>query len=150
MLLFSTLFTGVYAAETSENKQEAIKVENAEKAMAMDSLEIARMLVDIHVPREEITEICMSCTAAKLAEIINGLEAGDIVSLRGVALGWYNGPQITLLKPSEVHVNTIAKVRASYAGSDIENVTVKGGFFQKIIAWIVELLNKFLAIFKKG
>ena len=34
-----------------------IKVENAEKAMAMDSLEIARMLVDIHVPREEITEM---------------------------------------------------------------------------------------------
>ena len=30
LLLFSTLFTGVYAAETSENKQEAIKVENAE------------------------------------------------------------------------------------------------------------------------
>ena len=64
--------------------------------------------------------------AAKLAEIINGLQAGDIVSLRGVALGWYNGPQITLLKPSEVHVNTIAKVRASYSGSDIENVTIEG------------------------
>lgn len=55
-----------------------IKVENAEKAMAMDSLEIARMLVDIHVPREEITEICMSCTAAKLAEIVSHLNVVEM------------------------------------------------------------------------
>ena len=40
----------------------AIRLGNAEKAMAMDSLEIARKIVDINVSREEILDITLSLT----------------------------------------------------------------------------------------
>ncbi|MBQ4258673.1 MAG: propanediol/glycerol family dehydratase large subunit [Lachnospiraceae bacterium] len=47
-----------------------IRPDRAEKSMAMDSLEIARKIVDINVPRKEILKICSGITPAKLAEII--------------------------------------------------------------------------------
>ena len=47
-----------------------IRVENAEKVMAMDSTEIARKLVDINVSRDEILKITLSLTPAKVAEIM--------------------------------------------------------------------------------
>lgn len=47
-----------------------IVVENAEKVMAMDSLEIARKLVDINVSRDEILKISLSLTPAKVAEVM--------------------------------------------------------------------------------
>ncbi len=48
----------------------AIKLENAEKVMAMDSLQIARMLCDINVKREEILPITLSMTPAKAIEVV--------------------------------------------------------------------------------
>lgn len=47
-----------------------IVIENAEKVMAMDSLEIARKLVDINVSRDEILKITLSMTPAKVAEVM--------------------------------------------------------------------------------
>src|SRR5262245_18510696 len=41
----------------------------AEEAMATPSQQIARMLVDINVPRQEVARIASGCTAAKLVEI---------------------------------------------------------------------------------
>ncbi len=56
-----------------------INIENAQKTMAMDSLDIARMLVDIHVSRDEIVKICTSCTPAKIIEIINHLNVVEMM-----------------------------------------------------------------------
>lgn len=51
----------------------AIRLENAEKAMAMDSLEIARKVIDINVTRKEILDITLSLTPAKLTEVVGKL-----------------------------------------------------------------------------
>lgn len=57
----------------------AIRLENAERAMAMDSLEIARMLVDINVTRKEVLDITLSVTPAKLTEIVGKLSIVEIM-----------------------------------------------------------------------
>ena len=50
--------------------QHAINVDMAERAINTPSLDIARMLVDIHVPRTTILERVSGCTAAKLVDIV--------------------------------------------------------------------------------
>ena len=57
----------------------AIRLGNAEKAMAMDSLEIARKIVDINVSREEILDITLSLTPAKLTEVVGKLNIVEIM-----------------------------------------------------------------------
>lgn len=47
-----------------------IVIENAEKVMAMDSLKIARKLVDINISRDEILKISLSLTPAKMTEVM--------------------------------------------------------------------------------
>jgi propanediol dehydratase large subunit len=47
-----------------------INIENAEKVMAMDSREIARMLVDINVSRAEVLKVTLSMTPAKAAQVM--------------------------------------------------------------------------------
>ncbi len=56
-----------------------IDIKAAETSMNMDSLEIARMLVDINVSREEVVKICSGCTPAKLIEIVNHLNVVEIM-----------------------------------------------------------------------
>ena len=56
-----------------------IKITEAEKSMGIDSLEIARMLVDINISRQEIVEICRGCTPAKMVEIINHLNVVEMM-----------------------------------------------------------------------
>ena len=46
--------------------------------MAMPSPEIARMLVDMHVPRTELTRLAHGMTPAKLAEVVAELNAMEI------------------------------------------------------------------------
>jgi glycerol dehydratase large subunit len=48
----------------------AINVAETERAMRLDALEIARMLVDIHVSREEIIAITTAITPAKAVEVM--------------------------------------------------------------------------------
>lgn len=57
----------------------AIRLGNAEKAMAMDSLEIARKIVDINVSRKEILDITLSLTPAKLTEVVGKLNIVEIM-----------------------------------------------------------------------
>ena len=57
----------------------AIRLGNAEKAMAMDSLDIARKIVDINVSRDEILDITLSVTPAKLTEIVGKLTIVEIM-----------------------------------------------------------------------
>jgi len=56
-----------------------IDVENAEEAMAVDSEQFARDLVDINVARDEIIELSTSMTPAKLTEVVNHLDIGEII-----------------------------------------------------------------------
>lgn len=51
----------------------AIDLANAEEAMAKDSLEIARMLCDINVTRDEVLKYTVAITPAKLVEVVGNL-----------------------------------------------------------------------------
>jgi len=46
-----------------------IVLDGAQQAMAMDSKEIANMMLTPSVPREEIVKICKSITPAKMLEV---------------------------------------------------------------------------------
>ncbi len=50
----------------------------AEEAMAMDSGLLARMLVDMNVPRTELVRLSRGCTPAKLADVVSRLNALEI------------------------------------------------------------------------
>ena len=50
----------------------------APESMAMDSNTIARMLVDMHVPRETLVRIAHGLTPAKLADVVSRLNALEI------------------------------------------------------------------------
>ncbi|GAB4356036.1 MAG: propanediol/glycerol family dehydratase large subunit [Oricola sp.] len=50
----------------------------AEEAMATPSDRLARMLVDVNVPRTELTRLARGLTPAKLAEVVAGLNAMEI------------------------------------------------------------------------
>ncbi len=55
-----------------------IDPEVAPEAMAMASNEVARMLVDMHVPREKLTRLAHGMTPAKLADVVSRLNALEI------------------------------------------------------------------------
>lgn len=57
----------------------AIDAGIAEDAMAVDSLEYARMLVDIHVPRRELVRLLQGVTPAKLVEIVSHLNVVEMM-----------------------------------------------------------------------
>jgi propanediol dehydratase large subunit len=51
----------------------------AEEAMAFDSLQFARMLVDIHVPRSEIVRLSVGMTPAKLLDVLKRLNVVELM-----------------------------------------------------------------------
>jgi len=57
----------------------AINVDKAEEAMATDSEQVARDLVDINVPREDIVELTTAMTPAKLSAVVNHLDTAEII-----------------------------------------------------------------------
>ena len=56
-----------------------LDLEVAAKAMALDDLEIARMLVDIGVPRDELVRLARGLTPAKLARVIGLLDPVELM-----------------------------------------------------------------------
>jgi propanediol dehydratase large subunit len=56
-----------------------IDVEVAEEAMAVASIDAARMLVDLAVPRRAIHRLARGWTPAKLAEIVSSLDAAESI-----------------------------------------------------------------------
>ena len=56
-----------------------INLDLAEKAMAMDSLEIARMLCDINVPRSEIIPLTTAMTPAKLTDVVGRMNVLEMM-----------------------------------------------------------------------
>jgi len=57
----------------------AIQLDGAERVMAMDSLEIARKLIDINVSRKEILDMTLCITPAKLVDVVNKLTIVEIM-----------------------------------------------------------------------
>ncbi|MCB1377443.1 MAG: propanediol/glycerol family dehydratase large subunit [Alphaproteobacteria bacterium] len=57
----------------------AINVDAAGEAMPTDSLTIARMLVDINVPRKRLMWLMSGCTPAKLCEIVSHLNVVEMM-----------------------------------------------------------------------
>ncbi|MBL8221657.1 MAG: propanediol/glycerol family dehydratase large subunit, partial [Bryobacterales bacterium] len=57
----------------------AIDVAVAEEAMAMPPLRLARMLVDIHVPRQEIIRLMGGLSPARIVEIVGLLNAVEMM-----------------------------------------------------------------------
>ena len=56
-----------------------IRINRANEAMAMDSVVIARKIVDINVTRKEILEIVSGITPAKMVEVINELNVVEMM-----------------------------------------------------------------------
>lgn len=56
-----------------------IRRDRAPKSMAMPAVEIARKVVDINVPRDEILRICSGITPAKMAQVINELNVVELM-----------------------------------------------------------------------
>lgn len=85
----------------------AMNVERAEASMAVSSLEIARMIVDIHVSRKEILELVTGITPAKMTEVMNHLNVvGLMMGMQKIrarrTLG--NQAHITNLKDDPVQI----------------------------------------------
>lgn len=57
----------------------SIDLHTAEAAMATPSVEIAQMLVDINVPREQVRRLVGGCTPAKLVEIIGHMNVLEMM-----------------------------------------------------------------------
>ncbi|MCD7954121.1 MAG: propanediol/glycerol family dehydratase large subunit [Synergistaceae bacterium] len=57
----------------------AIRLDGAERVMAVDSLEIARKLIDINVSRKEILDMTLCITPAKLVDVVNKLTIVEIM-----------------------------------------------------------------------
>lgn len=57
----------------------AINIERAERSMTVPSLDIARMIVDIHVSRKEILEVISGITPAKMVEVMNHLNVVELM-----------------------------------------------------------------------
>lgn len=56
-----------------------INLEQAEQAMAIDSLKVARMLCDINVPRAEIVALTTAMTPAKLTEVVSKMSVLEMM-----------------------------------------------------------------------
>ena len=57
----------------------AIRIDRAEASMAVSSLEIARMIVDIQTTRKEVLELISGITPAKMVEVVNYLNVVEMM-----------------------------------------------------------------------
>lgn len=57
----------------------AIDLEKAQNAMEIDSLELARMILDINVPRAKIVEIMGNLTPAKIVQVVSHLNTVEMM-----------------------------------------------------------------------
>ncbi len=57
----------------------AIKLDRAEEVSKMDAVQAAKMIVDINVPRDEVLDVTLSMTPAKLTEVMNQMNVLEIM-----------------------------------------------------------------------
>ena len=56
-----------------------LDLKQAKKAMRMDSLELARMILDIHADRQKIVRLMSGLTPAKMLEVVNHLDTVEMM-----------------------------------------------------------------------
>lgn len=104
----------------------AIKLDKAEEVMAMDSLQIARMLCDINVGRSEILELTLSMTPAKIVEVVSKLSVLEmmmaVTKMRARKIP-SNQAHVTNLKDNMVQIAADA-AEGALRGFDEEETTV--------------------------
>src|SRR4030043_178053 len=59
--------------------EHALNMKNAPKAMGMDSMKIARMIVDINVPRNKIIVTFSGLTPAKILQVVKHLDPVEMM-----------------------------------------------------------------------
>ena len=57
----------------------AINLDKTEEVMKMDSLELARMLVDINVKRSDIVDLTTAMTPAKITEVVSQMNVLEMM-----------------------------------------------------------------------
>ena len=95
----------------------------AEEAMAMDSGLLARMLVDIHVPRTELVRLARGCTPAKLADVVSRLNALEIAfaySKMRARKTPGNQAHVTNAKDDPLQLAADAAVAVAYGFDEVE------------------------------
>jgi len=104
----------------------AIVLENAEKAMAMDSLQIARMLCDINVSRAEVLPVTMSITPAKITEVLGLMTVLEMmmgVTKMRARISPSNQAHVTNVKDNMIQIAADA-AEGTLRGFDEEETTV--------------------------
>jgi len=104
----------------------AIRLDNAEAVCKMDSLDLARKLVDINVPRSEVVKLTTSMTPAKITEVVGKmtvLEMMMAVAKMRARLTPANQCHVTNLKDNPVQIAADA-AEASLRGFAEEETTV--------------------------
>ncbi|MBU5437529.1 propanediol/glycerol family dehydratase large subunit [Tissierella sp. MSJ-40] len=104
----------------------AIKIDNAEKVMAMDSVELAKKLVDINVSRKEILNLTLSMTPAKIVEVVskmNVLEMMMAVTKMRARKIPTNQCHVTNLRDNPIQIAADA-AEAAIRGFDEQETTV--------------------------
>lgn len=104
----------------------AINLDNAQRVMAMDSLELAHKLVDINVSRKELLELTLSMTPAKLTEVVgklNVLEMMMAMTKMRARKTPSNQCHVTNLKDNPVQIAADA-AEAALRGFDEQETTV--------------------------
>lgn len=95
----------------------------AAEAMALDSDQIARMLVDMNVPRETLTRLARGCTPAKLADVVgrlNALEIAFAYSKMRARQSPGNQAHVTNAKDDPLQLAADAAIAVAYGFDEIE------------------------------
>ena len=96
------------------------------EAMAMDSGQLARMLVDMNVPRATLVRLARGCTPAKLADVVSRLNALEIAfayaKMRARKTPGNQG-HVTNAKDDPLQLAADAAVAVAYGFDEIETTT---------------------------
>ena len=95
----------------------------AQEAMAMDSALLARMLVDMNVPRAELVRLAHGCTPAKLADVVgrlNALEIAFAYSKMRARKTPGNQAHVTNAKDDPLQLAADAAIAVAYGFDEIE------------------------------
>ncbi len=104
----------------------AIRLEKAQEYMAMDSLKIANMLVDINVPRDVVVDITTSITPAKIVEVLGHMTVLEMMMAQSkmrARLMPSNQCHVTNVKDNMVQIAADA-AEAAIRGFDEQETTV--------------------------
>ena len=122
----------------------AMNVERAEASMAVSSLEIARMIVDIHVSRKEILELVTGITPAKMTEVMNHLNVVELMmGMQKIRARRTPGNQahITNLKDDPVQIAADAAEGALRGFAEEETTTIMLEYFGQNTFEVLILLD---------